>query len=463
MTVFGFGRKGFKELVQHVPDLKRLPARYSIAFLDHADAGTAGALSKQILTVSADVEPSVRGQFLRLHWFEHGAEHGNPSSAHNRRFRVNAPEVVTHQTFATRDEARGSGMLQILMEEDVRLLEGIELYLELWGGHPGTANRRVSLNGRTTYPINDPGSDANCTHLYPVIPLKVTDLVNGYNALQFACDQGTSFWGHFIVDEACLRAALKRSHPDIERAGLADFEATVIAKPSETGAEALELSLGVSEAHRATISRVEFQGRYLGYDENGDGREADWHGFTRRREPMANLGTSEGPSFAARWDLSMLPEQSDMAARAVVHFKQFPELVYVTPAARGLATPTRPGVRVRLFAATDLPKPFWSRAGREKACTIELGVAPDRVERAELHVAIWDGGRGTVDDCFTLNGHSLPVTADGKHDVIYSVLNIDPALLKAGANRISLRSDTEHHGLEVLLPGPTLAVRAKAE
>jgi acetyl esterase/lipase len=27
MTVFGFGRKGRKELVQHVPDLKKLPAR----------------------------------------------------------------------------------------------------------------------------------------------------------------------------------------------------------------------------------------------------------------------------------------------------------------------------------------------------------------------------------------------------------------------------------------------------
>ena len=34
MTVFGFGRKGYKELVEHVPDLKRLPARFSIGFTD---------------------------------------------------------------------------------------------------------------------------------------------------------------------------------------------------------------------------------------------------------------------------------------------------------------------------------------------------------------------------------------------------------------------------------------------
>jgi hypothetical protein len=55
MTVFGFGRKGFKELVQHVPDLKRLPARYSIAFVDRADAATATAASKRVLK-----EPSAR-------------------------------------------------------------------------------------------------------------------------------------------------------------------------------------------------------------------------------------------------------------------------------------------------------------------------------------------------------------------------------------------------------------------
>jgi acetyl esterase len=460
MTVFGFGRKGYKELVEHVADLKRLPARYSIAFVDRADVANARVAGERLLTARADREPESNGRFQRLHWFNQGEEHGNPSFAHNKRFRVNAPEVVLHPTFAARAEARGSGMLQILMEEDLRLLEGAELSLELWGGHPGTANRRVTLNGRSTYPIADPGGDTNCTHIYPTIPLKLTDLVNGYNALQFACDQGTSFWGHFIVDEACLRAALKRSHPDLERSGLAGFEATVAATPVTGIDEALELCLGISQSSQAAISHVEFQGHYLGYDENGDGDECDWHGFTSKRKPVAYLGSADAPPYAVNWDLSMLPEQRDMAVRAVVSFKQFPDLVYVTPATRGLATPRR-GTRVRIYSTGSIPKPFWSRAGREKTCTIELDVPPDRVERAELHVALWDGGRGTIDNYFTLNGRPLSVAASGKHDVIYSVLRIDPTLLKLGSNHIALRSDTEHHGLEVLLPGPALAVRAK--
>jgi hypothetical protein len=48
MTVFGFGRKGYRELVQHVPDLTRLPARYSIAFIDQADHATAKALYEKL-------------------------------------------------------------------------------------------------------------------------------------------------------------------------------------------------------------------------------------------------------------------------------------------------------------------------------------------------------------------------------------------------------------------------------
>jgi putative heme-binding domain-containing protein len=50
MTVFGFGRKGYKELVQHVPDLKRLPARFSIGFIERADFATARATCERLMS-----------------------------------------------------------------------------------------------------------------------------------------------------------------------------------------------------------------------------------------------------------------------------------------------------------------------------------------------------------------------------------------------------------------------------
>lgn len=78
-----------------------------------------------------------------------------------------------------------------------------------------------------------------------------------------------------------------------------------------------------------------------------------------------------------------------------------------------------------------------------------------------LHVVTWDGGAGTVKDSFTRNGRALPAAGAGKHDVIDSALPIDPSLLRRGANVIALLSDTEHHGIEVLWPGPALAVRVR--
>jgi hypothetical protein len=166
-------------------------------------------------------------------------------------------------------------------------------------------------------------------------------------------------------------------------------------------------------------------------------------------------------NFVSRWDLSMLPEQEDMGVRAIVHFKEISDLAYIAPEVRGLRTLDRSGSHVRVYRSADLPQPFWSRAGRKKACTVALDVEPERIERAELRVTIWDGGNGTVADYFTLKGRALPVAANGKHRVIYSVLKLDPALLRRGQNRIELLLDTEDHGLEVLLPGRALVVRIK--
>jgi hypothetical protein len=407
----------------------------------------------------AEQSPPPAGHFVRFWWYEPGLEHGNPVT--NRRFRVNAPEVGTHPTFAVRPEAKSSGMLQIRMHEDLRLLQQAELDLELWGGHPGTTNRRVNVNGRTTYALPGIAGDTQCTHMYPRPVLKITDLVDGYNALQFACDQGTSFWGHFIIDEACLRAILKEDHSDLRDAGLLGFRASVVATPSRAGAEGIELTLDVPADKRDKIESVDYQGYYDSYDENGDGRTRDWHGFTKKRRPVAILGTATGASSASTWDLTMLPAQTHMAVRAAVHFKVRPEIAYITPETRGLRVQERPLVRVELVPARDLPVPFWSRAGRTRTGTIFLDADPALIDRAELHVVVWDGGAGTVRDYFTINGLPLPVAGTGKHDVIYSRRDLDPRHLKRGINRVELRSDTEHHGIEVLMPGPALMVRRR--
>jgi hypothetical protein len=392
------------------------------------------------------------GRFWRCWWFEMGAEHGNPGF--NRRFRVNSPETSLHPTFGSRSEARSSGMLQIFMPEDPRQLDAVELYLELWGGHPGTANRRVTVNGRSQHPIPENGTAAgHCTHLYPTIRLRREDVVNGYNAVQFACDQGSTFWGHFIVDNACLRAGLPPTHPDLAKLGLDRFRAQVRVQAGP--GEAFTLELESNQPDR--ILQADFRGFYEGYDENGDGITRDWHGFTKHRRPEAWLGGSSAPPFRVPWDTSMLPEAA-AGVRARLTFRDAPGLIYETAPVTGLSLPSKGASRVSCIAATSLPVPFWSRAGKPKSAKIELPFAPRTIQRAQLHVVVWDGGRGTVQHPFRLNGQPLEVCGKGAHDVIYSVHEVAPKLLERD-NLIEVLSDTDHHGIEILLPGPALIAR----
>ena len=401
-----------------------------------------------------NAEGSSSPRFLRHHWFEMGQEHFNPPV--NGRFRVNAPEAVLHPEYGDRQETKGNGMMLIRADEDPRAIAAAELYCELWGGHPGTAGHRVTINGRSMYKFAVPGKE-DCTHLYPTIPLKLTELVNGYNALQFACDTGTTFWGHFIVDNACLRVELKPADTDLKKHGLDGFSAKVDVA-GDAQPEQFKLSLRANSRDVERIAAVHFQGHYDGYDENGDGRMRDWHGFTKRRRPTAMIVSVTKAPFKATWDVSMLPSQADLKVRALVEFKDYAHLVYETAATAAPNIAKRPS-SVTIHHAQDLPHPFWSRANNKQSCTIDLPYEPDEIERAELHIVVWDGGAGNVKDYFTLNGKFLPVADKGRHDVLYRRMAIESSLLRRGANRIELLSDTDHHGIEVLLPGPAIVVR----
>jgi hypothetical protein len=101
-------------------------------------------------TVVAELETE-RGRFLREYWYEPGIEYGNPRF--DGRFRVNAPEVVLDPRFMHRSEVRENGLMVILVEEDLARLEGAELFLEVWGGHPKSGEKRVTVNGRSTHVV----------------------------------------------------------------------------------------------------------------------------------------------------------------------------------------------------------------------------------------------------------------------------------------------------------------------
>lgn len=412
-----------------------------------------------LFSVSADcLAQQPEGEFWRTYWYQRGMEFGNPGFAN--RFHVNSPESVLQPQSDSLIETRENGLMLIPIREDLKQILRAELYAEVWGGQPGTANKRVSINGRNTYPIQEIGTfNRNCTYQYPTIYLQITDLVNGYNAIQFACDRGQTLWGNYIVDNAAIRVELKREHPDLRKSGLMGFNSLIKAEAVKDNPEIIRLLLISSD--ESIISSVDYQGFYYGYDENGDTLTYGWHGMTRERKKYGYLGSSDQYPFSVNWDTSMLPSQQEMAVRAIIHFKNHPELEYITPVIGGLFALKPRGSRVLIYSSRDLPIPFWSRMNQKKSCTIDIDMDPANIERAELNVVVRDGGSGSIKNYFTLNGQSLAVASEGKEQLLYSKIPIDPKILKKGSNKIEVLSDTDHHGLEILLPGPALVIRSK--
>jgi hypothetical protein len=80
---------------------------------------------------------------------------------------------------------------------------------------------------------------------------------------------------------------------------------------------------------------------------------------------------------------------------------------------------------------------------------------------AILHYRTWEG-TDLHHAPFQLNGH--PHKNEGNnHHYDYDRLPIPVGELKAGPNRFTIHSDTKHHMLEVLWPGPAITVRYRLD
>ena len=379
------------------------------------------------------------GEFYRQYWAEWDENITNCRG----RLRVNDTELSLHKTFGKRSEAKANGLMLVSIKEDLFQLKAAQLYLEMWGGHPGTSGKRFLPNGKQIYNVPEVGTaSGNCTYNYPVIPLKIHHLVTGTNAFQFACDRGASFWGHFIIDNAAVRCFLKPDHPNLVQAGLKEFSANP--KLSNAGSvlqDITEISISYPEEFERSIVSTDYFGRYLGFDDDGDGSENDWHGFTQKKQYQNHIGSASKPPFSVKWNTSMVPSQPvPMAICAVLQLKG--RFHYVTDTLDDLTFSAKRS-RIEMYKCSSMPTPFWSRDSKENKAVIELPKDISSIHRAQLMIKIWDGGEGNIKEPFKINGHPYPITSRrAVHDVVFTTADVDPEHLKPGRNQITLLSDT---------------------
>lgn len=416
-------------------------------------------LSVIFFMLSAGVNSQTR--FFRQYWAEYNSQINNTNSTGRpERPRVGDRGMSTHPDYWSRTESQVNGLIMTNILDTIKNIDHAELYLELWGGHPGTSGKRFQVNGGQFYFIPDkPTADGNCEYHYPVIPVEFRDLVKGNNAIQFGCDRGTTFWGHFIIDQLAVICYIREDDRVLVNSGLKEFTA-IPSLGTKNLSDQTEVRLVFPESYDDKISAVHFFARYSGYDNNGSGTIDGWKGYTHDRKYTGHLGSDNNAPFSVIWNTEMVPDQSGpMAIKALVEFKN--GMYCWSDILDGLTfLPGRN--RVQIFYCPVIPKPFWSRNNKLIETAFELPANLPAIEKAELHTRIWDGGEGSIKEPFTLNGIPYNITT-GKavHDLFYTVSKVDPGSLKAGLNEIRLISDTEHHGIEVCWPGPALVLKYK--
>lgn len=358
--------------------------------------------------------------------------------------------------------------------DDLAAAVRAEVGVELLQSHPGTRHKRVRLNGGPWHPIPEPsaipggyGAEPGPPerwnyHIYPTVPVPLSELRLGTNTIEFAVDAATDprslggWWPqsiHYAVTVRVHYDARTKPH----RRGR-------IVSPENAGelAPQAPLALAIAGEDPIPIGRVEFLAECLDYDWAGDGSWRAWQGHPRHGRLQHHAGTAEAPGadglWTAVWDTAWLPDQA-MPMRLTARVVDATGLVSLAPLVEGLSLAPRPWT-VTQYRASGVPPHWQSRAQAAHGCCFHLsGSAVSDAQAARLWLPTWNGVQC---DRIAWNETTVAARVGADHDLSYDTIELPPALLRAGFNSFHTWSETDHHGIEVLWPGPVLRVRRPA-
>ena len=333
-----------------------------------------------------------------------------------------------------------------------------EVVLEQWGGHAGTSDKRLRLNGNDWIAIAEPGIPGDAgTHPQPecyqyltqaTVPLPLDQLHQGDNTFEFTSGGQICFdfgWGQWGVYGVTFRIYYDESAPHIT--------GQIVSPASgQQFGEALTVEV---EAGGATS--VDVIALYDDFDYEGNGRYRQWHYTYRYGEMQHHLGTSREAPFTVTWQTDWVPDQP--RALSLMARVGTADGVYTwTEPVEGLVL-ERPDHSVKLYRPFDVPPRWQTRAGGRQDCKVFVPHDLARATEARLILATWSGGHA---DAIGIGITPVVERVGGQHAYSYDEVNVPPALLRAGTMELYTEAATEHHGIEVLWPGIALKVRYDA-
>lgn len=336
-----------------------------------------------------------------------------------------------------------------------------EVLMDIWGGHAGTTGRKFRFNENPWMEIPRPPTLVSKSECYlsqynVILELPMEYLHEGENSFegtsggQVCNDFGWGQWGWYV-----MMVRIYYSQDKTHTAGK-------IISPSPGDTLTDNPVIVCEPDDRASVSQVQFLGRYLGYDENGDGIYHDWHRAYHGPEVEGHLGTASGAPFEVQWNTRYVPDQEPRSVSLMARIRDSTGTWYVTGTVDSLSLGRMDSVSVKMIPSYGVPTNFVVRAGNYKECWIRVDSLDDIME-ARLFHRTWNGGDdeaagGTIDRPLGVNG-SLYRCGGKNHFFALSNRPIAVSGLRQGRNDIRYTSTTVHHGIEVLWPGPALILR----
>lgn len=336
-----------------------------------------------------------------------------------------------------------------------------EVLMDIWGGHPGTSGKQFRFNANSwiDIPRVPPlviSSQCYMKQYNVILDLPLEYLHEGENT--FEGTSGRQVCGNFNWGQWGWYVMMVRVYYQPEKAHTAGQISYPLSGDTITDDPVIE----ISTADSGSVSSVQILGHYYGYDEDGDGYYKDWHRAYHDTEISGHIGTLEETPFQHTWNTRHIPDQEAGSVSFLARVQDTSGIWFVSGIVNGITLQRPDSLSVRMHKAYDVQERFWVRAGQSKHCYINVN-DPGQAMEAYLYHRTWNAGDdeaagGTIEKPLRVNGHAYKCYGKN-HRFALSGVQIATGDLKEGANKIAYTSNTVHHGIEILWPGPALVVR----
>ena len=354
-----------------------------------------------------------------------------------------------------------------VLEIKIDDLEGAvraEILLDIWGGHAGTIGKKFRFNDNDwVYIPNVPTipqrPECYMTQYNVILDLPLRYLKEGKNTFEGTSGGQTCYdfkwgqWGWYVM---MVRIYYGPGKPHAlgqitwpESGDTISDNPEIIVTPADPGDPGM-------------ISQIHVIGKYLGYDENGDGVYHDWHHAYHGTQIEGHIGSLTQAPYRWTWDTKFVPDQDPASISLVARIRDPNGIWYVTEVVDNIHLERTESASVKMFTSYDIPEKFTVRDSKTLSCKNNIEILKDAIS-CRLYHRTWNAGDdeaagGHIAKPLIINGH--PFKCYGKnHFYALSFVEIPVSTLNDGINEISYTSDTEHHGIEILWPGPAFIIR----